>query len=95
MSDASGPREDRWVLVPVGQQAGGAWIDDVLRERLRDSPVKRGEAFDDDFRRQRIEVLRGRDPDAEVNECFYRRGWTDGLPIVAPTLLRVGQNIKQ
>lgn len=93
MSDAS-RHEDRWVLVPVGQQAGGAWIDDVLRERLRDSPVKRSGASAGEFPRQRIEVLRGRDADAEVNERFYRRGWTDGLPIVAPTLFRVQQMLR-
>jgi hypothetical protein len=34
-------------------------------------------------------VWRGRDAQARVNERYYRRGWTDGLPIVAPTLARV------
>jgi len=24
-----------------------------------------------------------------VNECYHQRGWTDGLPIVAPTEARV------
>ena len=42
-----------------------------------------------DFPRQRVEVLRGCLTDADVEERFYRRGWTDGLPIVAPTIARV------
>ena len=41
------------------------------------------------FPRQRVEVFRGDDAFAEVNESFYRRGWTDGLPVVPPTLERV------
>ena len=27
----------------------------------------------------------------EIDELFYRRGWTDGLPIVPPTEERVAQ----
>jgi len=34
-------------------------------------------------------VIRAADPDALVDDLFARRGWTDGLPIVAPTLGRV------
>jgi hypothetical protein len=41
------------------------------------------------FRRQRVEVVRAVDPFAEVNERFEARGWTDGLPVVPPTLARV------
>ena len=41
------------------------------------------------FPRQRVEVVRGIDPVAEVSRLFDLRGWTDGLPIVAPTTGRV------
>ena len=27
----------------------------------------------------------------EINDYFYDQGWTDGLPIVPPTLARVGK----
>jgi hypothetical protein len=64
-----------WVQTPIGQQGGGAWIDQLLG---------RGDAV-----RQRIEVIRDADPAQAVDELFHRRGWTDGLPVVAPTLERV------
>ena len=41
------------------------------------------------FPRQRVELIRGADPVSEVNRLFRERGWTDGLPIVPPTLARV------
>lgn len=41
------------------------------------------------FPRQRVEVLRGADADGTVDALFTARGWTDGLPIVPPTLGRV------
>src|SRR5260370_41841517 len=41
--------------------------------------------------RHRVEVVRDRDPWRRANELFYLRGWTDGLPIVPPTIARVEQ----
>ncbi len=64
-----------WIHTPVGQQAGGAWVDQLLG---RSAAV-----------RQRIEVVRGADPADAVGDLFHERGWTDGLPVVAPTLARV------
>ena len=43
------------------------------------------------FPRQRVELIRGADPVSEVNRLFRERGWTDGLPIVPPTLARVDE----
>ena len=40
-----------------------------------------------------MELFRG--AEAEVNQRFYGRGWTDGLPIVAPTLFRVQEMLGQ
>lgn len=86
--------ESCWVLVPVGQRASGGWVDDVLRARAREAPL-RGKSGDvDPGPRQRIEVFRGRDAQARVNARYYQRGWTDGLPIVAPTLARVEEMLQ-
>lgn len=65
-----------WLHSPVGQQAGGAWVDQ-LRPSATPAP------------RQRVEVVRGDDAEFAANELFQQRGWTDGLPIVPPTLARV------
>lgn len=78
-----------WVLLPTGQQASGTWIDDTLRERVREKGLLARTPLAGQFPRQRVELVRGADPVAAVNTLFYRRGWTDGLPIVPPTLGRV------
>ena len=78
-----------WVLLPCGQRTSGEWIDDTLRERAAEAGLLAKVPLAARFPRQRVEVVRGPDPEAEVNRRFYLRGWTDGLPIVAPTLGRV------
>ena len=78
-----------WVVVPAGVRASGEWIDDTLAERAREKNLLSRTPLAGQFPRQRIEVIRDRDPDAAVNELFSRRGWTDGLPVVAPTIARV------
>ncbi|MBT6985012.1 MAG: hypothetical protein HN956_11740, partial [Rhodospirillaceae bacterium] len=74
-----------WVLLPTGQRASGEWIDDTLRARAEEQGMLDRLTQVAAFPRQRVEVVRGPNASAEVNEMFYRRGWTDGLPIVPPT----------
>ena len=78
-----------WLLLPAGQRAGGDFIDDTLRLRAQERGMTARLHRAGDFPRQRVEVVRGPDSVATVNELYYRRGWTDGLPIVPPTLSRV------
>ena len=85
MSDA----RSRWILLPTGQRASGEWIDDTLYSRAEEQGLLDRLTQVAAFPRQRVEVVRGADAEARVNEMFYRRGWTDGLPIVAPTMARV------
>jgi len=87
--------DTRWVLLPVGQQASGAWIDGVLHDRLRESPVPGLDFVDDTRVRARVEVFRGADAEAQAAAAFDRRGWTDGLPIVVPTVYRVQETLLQ
>ena len=75
-----------WTLTPAGQRAAGDFIDDTLRARAEEKGMVQRLHQAAAFPRQRVEVFRGEDPWAVVNEAFYRRGWTDGLPIVPPTL---------
>ena len=77
--------EPLWLLIPAGQRANGAWIDDTLVRRARERGMTARLTEAGRFPRQRVEVLRGGDAGA----LYYRRGWTDGLPIVPPTLDRV------
>ena len=78
-----------WVLLPTAQQRSGAWIDDTLKDRVREHGLLAKTPLVGQFPRQRVEVIRQADPYTTVNDLFYQRGWTDGLPIVPPTLGKV------
>ena len=80
-----------WVLVPTGQRASGEWIDDTLSERVRERGLLARTPLVGQFPRHRVEVVRDPDPVAAVNARFAARGWTDGLPIVPPTLGRIDE----
>ncbi|MFN0305416.1 MAG: hypothetical protein ACKVQU_34275 [Burkholderiales bacterium] len=86
--------DTRWVLLPVGQQANGRWIDDVLRDRVAEGALAGRRTFATDVPRGRVEVFRGHALDEAINARFYSRGWTDGLPIVVPTIGRVEETIR-
>ena len=62
------------------------------RRRKGCSRARRSRA---EFPRQRVELIRGVDPTAEVNRLYLLRGWTDGLPIVPPTLGRIDEMLEQ
>ncbi len=78
-----------WVVLPAGQQATGAWIDDTLKERAAEHGLAAKVPLAADFPRQRIEVIRGPRAEDRLQELFLRRGWSDGLPVVPPTVARV------
>jgi hypothetical protein len=82
------------VVLPAGQRASGEWIDDTLRTRVEEKDLLARTPLAGDFPRQRIEVVRGADPTAEVNRLYRLRGWTDGLPIVPPTIGRIDEMIE-
>jgi len=80
-----------WVLLPAGQRASGEWIDDTLRARAEEKGLLARTPRAGDFPRQRVELIRDPDPAGAVNRLYRERGWTDGLPIVPPTLARVDE----
>jgi len=81
--------EALWVVLPTGQRASGEWIDDTLRRRAEESGLLSRTPLAGTFPRHRVEVVRAADAVEEVNALFEARGWTDGLPVVPPTLPRV------
>jgi hypothetical protein len=78
-----------WILIPTGQRASGEWIDDTLKLRAAEAGLSAKLPLAGNFPRQRVEAVRDPDPTAAVNALFYQRGWTDGLPVVPPTVDRV------
>jgi len=83
-----------WVHTPVSQQASGAWVDDIYRERIRETPLFGKPNPGDPIPRQRVELFRGINLEEHIDSAFYRRGWTDGLPIVVPTVERVHEMLR-
>ncbi|HKW94385.1 MAG TPA: hypothetical protein VJX92_21050 [Methylomirabilota bacterium] len=81
------------MLVPAGQRASGEWIDDTLRARAEEKGLLARTPLAGRFPRQRVELIRDPDPVAEVNRLYRLRGWTDGLPIVPPSLARVDEMV--
>jgi hypothetical protein len=84
-----------WLVLPAAQRASGEWIDDTLKERLRERKLLAKAPLAGDFPRHRVEVIRAPDPWGRANELFYLRGWTDGLPIVPPELGKVERMIER
>ena len=78
-----------WIVLPTGQQAAGGWIDDTLKQRAAEQGLGAHVPLAADFPRQRIEVVRGPRAEDRLQELFLRRGWSDGLPVVPPTVARV------
>ncbi|MGF1600048.1 MAG: hypothetical protein ACFCVK_24590 [Acidimicrobiales bacterium] len=83
--------EDLWVVVPVAQRRDGAWLDDTLTARNAEAGLTARAPDGGRFPRQRVELFRAPGAAAAVDEAYRRRGWTDGLPIVAPTTGRVAE----
>lgn len=78
-----------WLLTPAGQRADGGWIADTLRDRALERGLLRYTPLVTEFARQRVEICREPDVLTAVNRLYGERGWTDGLPIVPPTIGRV------
>ncbi len=79
----------QWVLVPVAQRRDGSWLDDTLAARSAEAGLTARAPEAGRFPRQRVELFRGPAAEADLERAFRRRGWTDGLPVVAPTVGRV------
>lgn len=85
---------DLWIVNPAAQQASGGWIDDVLKDRAEERGLGHKTPLAAQFPRQRVEVIRGPDAAARLDELFYARGWTDGLPVCPPTVGRVRATVQ-
>jgi hypothetical protein len=79
---------------PSGVRADGDYIDKLLHKAMEELG-KTKPSVPVVFPEGRMEkILIRRDFFSEVNELFYQRGWTDGLPIVPPTVERVKEMMK-
>jgi len=79
---------------PAGVRADGVYVDKLLKKTMNELG-KRRPPLAGDFPDGRIEKVKiESDLFTEVNDLFYGRGWTDGLPIVPPTRERVEEMLR-
>jgi hypothetical protein len=77
-----------WVYNPSGVRIDGQFVDEILKRTMEEQTIHKP-PMAGQFPRLKVERVAGDDLFTEVNELFYRRGWTDGLPIVPPIEERV------
>ena len=82
------------VYNPAGVRADGVFVDKLLKKTMAELG-KTKPPLAGNFPAVRIEKISiKKDIFTEINELFYQRGWTDGLPIVPPTKERVKEMLK-
>ena len=79
---------------PAGVREDGVFVDKILKRTMAELGKTRP-PLAGDFPEVRVEKISVRkDVFEEVNDLFYRRGWTDGLPVVPPTKERVREMLR-
>ena len=73
------------VLNPSGIREDGSYVDEALKQGMQERNLTIPRKANDFPREGRETITVKNDAATEVNSLFYHRGWTDGLPIVAPT----------
>lgn len=77
-----------FVYSPNGVRSNGVPVDTLLGRMMKEQGIEKPpEAGAAGF--ARTEAVMSEDILETVNESYYARGWTDGLPVVPPTDLRV------
>ncbi len=82
--------ESAWVYNPSGVRLDGRFVDELLKQNMDEQGLHKP-PLAGQFPKLKVEKIAGAGADVytTVNDLFYRRGWTDGLPIVPPTEERV------
>lgn len=73
------------VYNPAGKRVDGEFVDKVLKKIMDELGVKHPQLAGQFVGGRKERIVVRADVMSEVNEWFYLRGWTDGLPIVPPT----------
>lgn len=85
--------ETVWVYNPSGVRQEGIFVDELLRKTIEEQKITKP-PLAGQFPRLKVEKIEAIDPFKAVNELFYKRGWTDGLPIIPPSEHRVQEMLK-
>ncbi len=82
-----------WVYNPSGVRHEGVFVDEFLKKTMDENKITKP-PLAARFPRLKVEKIESEDPFTTINRLFYRRGWTDGLPIIPPTEDRVNEMLK-
>lgn len=82
-----------WVYNPAGVRLDGRFVDELLKQNMDEQGITKP-PLAAQFPKLKVEKVTGEDLFTAVNTLFYRRGWTDGLPIVPPTEERVAAMLR-
>jgi hypothetical protein len=77
------------VYNPAGLRPDGVYVDTLLKKTMSELGKTRPPLAGVFLEGRTEKVTIRKDLFSEVNDLFYRRGWSDGLPIVPPTRERV------
>lgn len=71
-------------IEPAGESdvAPGVFIDDLIKQVIGNQKLP-GPPLAGQFPHQRVEIIEAENSLEAVNHLFYKRGWTDGLPLRA------------
>jgi hypothetical protein len=88
-------KETLWILNPAGESEStpGLFVDDLIKNVMVTQKLP-GPPMAGQFPHERMEIIQAENPLEEINRIFYQRGWTDGFPIVPPTVERVKEMLK-
>ena len=94
LSACTGSSQTIEVYNPAGIRQDGLYVDELLKKTMTETQKTRP-PLAAQFPKVKIEkVSITQDAFPEINDLFYKRGWTDGLPIVPPTKERVQEMLK-
>lgn len=94
--DASGSKAAGTLTVynPSGVIEGGQYVDEALVQAMKANSITHPKSAGQ-FPKSRTETVAVKsDGFDEINDLFYHRGWTDGLPVVPPTPDRVAHMLR-
>ncbi|MBC8445835.1 MAG: hypothetical protein H8D74_01410 [Chloroflexi bacterium] len=78
---------------PAGVRGDGITVDWQLKKTMEEAGITKPPLAGQSTA-SRVEMILAKDPFAEANELFYRRGWTDGLPIIPPTDVKIAEMLE-
>lgn len=84
--------ETLWLYNPAGVREDGQYVDKQLRTTMDSEGFEKPPLAAQSC--NRVELMVTNNANADVTDLYYKRGWTDGLPIVPPSELPMSRMCK-